>query len=193
MESFLSYLSRSLTAPSHCKGTSDANRGGFGRGDESLSSEVLIDLIELAELAVRLPAPDGRSFTAAIPVASGTIGVGAASPSGFGIVLSTNSACTDPTDSTNITTGLLLELTSLSSLLARATSPDDNNPPSDLDMLSKNDRLVGPEASVAIVPKSCPVAMPRIVIEDDAGRRTPRMPLSVTKSDSPELLSGMMT
>lgn len=185
------YLSRSLTAPSHCKGTSDAIRDSFGNGVVSLSS-VLKDLIELEELGVRLVAAAESSLTVAIPVERGTMGVGAASPSGFGMAVSTNNAWTDPTDSTKITTGLLLELTSLSSLEAEA-SAEEASPPSDFAIVSKKDRLVGPEASVAIVPKSCPVAIPRIVIEEDAGRSTPRMPLSVTKSDSPWLLSGIMT
>lgn len=154
-------------------------------------SSVLKDRIELAELGVRLVAAAESSLTVAIPVDSGTIGVGAASPSGLGIVVSTNNAWTDPTDSTKITTGLLLELISFSSL--EEASPDEASPPSDFEMLSKKDRLVGPEASVAMVPKSCPVAIPRILIEEDAGRSTPRMPLSVTKRDSPWLLSGMMT
>lgn len=110
--------------------------------------------MELLELTVRLVEP--MESPLAIPVESGTMGVGA-SP---GLVndLSSSRACTEPTDSTKITTGRLLELTSLNSVAPAV----DSDASSALDMLSKKDRFVGPEASVAIVVKSYPEATPRI-------------------------------
>ena len=176
------YLSKSRIMLSHSSGKSDAIFGIFGNGVASLSSAMVIERTELPELAVLLAAD--RSLTVARPWARGTIGLGASSPSCFGIALSTKSAWTEPTDSTKMTTGLLLELTSFSSLLGFSVIVEPSDP-SALEMLSKKERLIGPEASEMSVPKSCPLARPRMVIEEEAGLSRPRIPLSVTNRDSP--------